>query len=827
MGTGKVKNLILIMVFLFEGFLLSIANGKPSFFIERISTDYNGIAYNGKNILAYGKYGVITYSTDKGESWKQLCLGDSLELLKIINVDTVFYALTPYSILKSTDNGLHWKQRKFFDEPTFKDFTTDGKFFFAISSRAVFRIDVELSQFPETLYQFEFSSLNEIVFLQNYLFCIDSKYFLYRINIATLEVRTFDLHNSILKDNNDVRELSRIKVYNSNIYLLAESAYQNHPLYATPINSHSNIRHTLLRTTDFGESWSIVTKNIRLTKEYQVLNDTVYFLTQTPIINKEDNYFSYSIRYYTVDSTGLEIEINPDEVLDRRIDVYTGGLNDLSVPNTFGVNMFIHIDYGKLIAVGPNKTILMSKNKGLNWNLLSYFKPLVKSNNEIRFLGKDTILVLVDIRPYYFLSIDGGATFLPPKRFIDNFPEAGNFSLGKDGFFFFASKRIFSRSVKIDNYTYRTVYDSTKFEFFYTKDLGNTFSKFTFKRDFIFSNDTFDFDLIALKIFDEKILTTFGGSLNKTSDTIPDSYIYFFDKSFNIIDSIVLRKINFEKFSRKYIIEDTVIYLISNSFIIRGRTAGRLWDTLYSNLSDYNSFYFQYRNYLLILNTKNPQPNKYQYKLLIFNLNNFKMDSVELSPLPLMFFVFKDTIYGRSYDTPILYYFPYGIENMSLYDSIDVAPLLSNDGSFVDKLTNDGDISFFHLLKRVGSGLFATYYDLNLGKIVYETPRFLPVESVKSENGVYLFNYPPYPNPAENIVEVHLLWDKPLFKNELKIEIFDIFGNMILPPAIEFLSMNEYSGIIRIDCSHLSNGTYAISVKTSSKSLLIPFLVLK
>lgn len=801
---------------------------NANFYLERISTDFNGVAYNGRNILAYGKYGIITYSTDKGETWKQICLGDKLEILKIITIDTIFYALTPYSILKSTDNGLNWIQRPFYEEPTFRDFTTDGKLFYIINESAIMRIDVPLQGNLETFYQFEFSSLNEIAYTQNHLFCINNRYFLHKINCYSLDVETIDLHNSVLKDYKEVRELSHIKVVDSKVYILVENIHQKDPLYTQPGSIDFNIRHCLLKSSDLGKTWIIVTKNIRLTKEYQVLKDTVFFMTQKDIQDETDKSFYYSIRYFKIDTIGKELEINPNEILERRIDVYTGEYSDVSVANTFGINMFMKIDESIIIGVGPNKTILLSTNNGQNWRLVSYFKPIVKTKHEIKFISKDSILVLVDVKPYYFLSFDGGATFLPPKRFLQNFPSGGDLFIWDDGNFGFAKREIFSRTVKIDNYKYKTVYDSTLFVIKYTKDIGNSFSSVTFKRDFIFYNDTFSFNIVHLKPYNDKFFIVFGGELSSIVDTIPDSYIYFFDNSFNIIDSFLLKKISLKIFSNKYLIVDTVIYLISNPNLMRGKDLGREWEILYSKLNDYNNFQLKYKTYLIISKSIPINQNQYLFRLLIFNLTNNKMDSVEINPLPLQYFIYNDTIYGFKYRNPILYKFTYGIEKMSLYDSIDISPLLGYDGSFVVNITGYQNIAYFHLLKETGSGLFSTYFELNFAKMVHSSPSILAIEGKEIYHQNYTNKYSPYPIPADKYFVVCI--DNDLNYTsvaKLSAQIYDSFGNKIIEPNFDLLTNYNSCNSLKIDCSSLSNGSYFLVVNLPPKRFFIPFLVIR
>ncbi len=142
------KKILFATLFVFAFVLFnttSVYSNKLRFRLERLSTDFNGVVFNGRVVLAYGKYGIITYSTDQGENWKQISLGDNLDILKIVTIDGNFYALTPYSLLVSTDDGMNWRQKVFFDEPEFKDFTFDTQYFYFVTKNAIYRTDLSLN----------------------------------------------------------------------------------------------------------------------------------------------------------------------------------------------------------------------------------------------------------------------------------------------------------------------------------------------------------------------------------------------------------------------------------------------------------------------------------------------------------------------------------------------------------------------------------------------------------------------------------------------------------------------------------------------------------
>jgi hypothetical protein len=99
------KLITLCIVLIFVSCINSFSDVIP-FTPERMITDFNGVVYNGTNVLCYGNYGIITFSKDRGEHWDQLNIGDKYNIKKIRTLEKTFYGVTEYSIIKSTNNGI-------------------------------------------------------------------------------------------------------------------------------------------------------------------------------------------------------------------------------------------------------------------------------------------------------------------------------------------------------------------------------------------------------------------------------------------------------------------------------------------------------------------------------------------------------------------------------------------------------------------------------------------------------------------------------------------------------------------------------------------------
>ncbi|MCX6147733.1 MAG: hypothetical protein NTW25_10885, partial [Candidatus Kapabacteria bacterium] len=122
---------IILLIFIL---ILPLFSKEPPFKFERMNTDYKGIVYNGVNTICYGNYGIMTYSFDRGEKWKQLNIGDKNNILKIKNIDKDFYGITDNSLIKSTDNGLNWEIKEIIEIKNINQYNQIIDFSFANDS---------------------------------------------------------------------------------------------------------------------------------------------------------------------------------------------------------------------------------------------------------------------------------------------------------------------------------------------------------------------------------------------------------------------------------------------------------------------------------------------------------------------------------------------------------------------------------------------------------------------------------------------------------------------------------------------------------------------
>ncbi|MFH1052498.1 MAG: T9SS type A sorting domain-containing protein [bacterium] len=92
----------------------------------------------------------------------------------------------------------------------------------------------------------------------------------------------------------------------------------------------------------------------------------------------------------------------------------------------------------------------------------------------------------------------------------------------------------------------------------------------------------------------------------------------------------------------------------------------------------------------------------------------------------------------------------------------------------------------------------------------------------------YLYCFPPYPIPATNIVRSLIYWDTSIEIENDDIAVYDIYGNKVSgKEKIKIDKQNTYSGILKWDCSDVSDGMYLIRIIHGTKTWTLKVIVNK
>lgn len=780
--------------------------------IQRLSTDYNGIVTNGNVILVYGNNGVITYSSDNGENWNQLYLGELNQIRKIFYIDGKFYALAPNSIFVGTSDCKIWIQKRFSNEEQFFDFTFVENFFYITAKNKIYKIERELATQPEIFFEFdEFTTLSEIVSLSNFLFIIESEYYIFKIDRETKQIDTIDVHPQQGSFTN--RNLANLKIINSNLYVLMKYSIQSKPEFA-----FENVKHKLIASKDLGKNWEFITDNIRVSKEYLVDNGKIYFLSPK-IIDFTANEKGWNVGYYYIDSNNELMEVNSADTIDKWIPFIKGSGN----LNTFDVVRLNKINDNLLLAVGSNKTILKSLNGGLNWELVSYFKPLssIIVSTKISFLGADSILIFSEREPFLFLSSDRGATFKPLfSKNIPNVPIYPNFIQTDNNSFI-----IFSNYV---TYTEKSYMSDTIFFIFFTNDMRTSFVRKEFKMplDTSFKNVI---PLIGTAFFSstKDTLVIVVSFLAQTPPDPPRLHILF-DRTMNYIGSFYLNS-NYED----YLYEDSAMYTIKGRAVYRSSDLGRNFELIgnllsssyYNNKADYlfNGFI---RNSGKIRNKLILYKNQPQKKWILFlDKSTLQVDSFEVSQYGLVFSI-ADSIFFLNPNE--ILYFKNNDNKISLEGRFDTKSFVSEDLIFQSYEESNNQSYLFFYKPNVGTSLIGDKIsELNIARIALPPGDFLPVDYEPERDDIYIYSSQPFPNPSNSMITINLYWDKLGVSDNITFSLYDIFGKSIDIERYDIIQTSNDSAIVKFDFSLIQNGIYYLSIRVDTKAILFPITIVK
>jgi hypothetical protein len=787
------------------------------FQIERLGTDYNGVIEINNRIIVYGNNGVLTYSDDFGDTWKQINLGEFNNILKIIKDENgLLYALAPTAILFSKDGGNSWTQKTILKNQTMLDFVLRNNVIYFITENSIGVIDKGLKTAPQIFLQFEdFSSFSKCELLDKYLFVIEADYYIYRINLETKQIDTIDVHTKV-KMGSYLRDVSNIKTNGSDLYVLVANKLPSQ-LEAEYIN----IRHLVIKSTNYGNTWEGVTSDIPVTKDFLIENDSSVS-TLAPIcfyFGEKNPYFGVSFvrtkgkeftEYIQRDTTGIWFPY------------YRGGKNI----NKHRISKIARIQDNLIVAVGNNKTILISKDNGANWEMKSFFRPIFEAalgqGYNIQVLQGDTIVVISNTIPFCFYSVDRGTTFLPISReqavlVKSNFSFAWapfSFSPGPFGLISFKP-------------TERSNMSGTLI-LLYSNDLGKSFSKVESPIGYTIYNDS-----VSISIFH-------AGFLYKETNEF-------------LISLVVMPRYNeysgpryvLCRFDDKLRLVDTTLFYFYVSTIFPYSEGLIFSDGTYLyKTSDYgktmaplskfprSSYYIDKNDYVsnIVLGAVKDNILIYEAtpisgRLLKFNLTTNSFDSLPLVKLSSPYLITLNDTALITTESGI-YVFP-DIQND--FTSFDLVPLdyVATGRPLISNLITYGtsDLILTLELEDLAETIdMNTYTPLNLAIVRSERP-YLRVEPEVEKDFVYLFAFPPYPNPAQNWVNVRVYWDSPDPSRDISIDLFDVYGRKFNLPIN--LHEESHNAIVSINTSTLGLGTYYLRINYGYKTIVYPVLIVR
>ncbi len=735
--------------------------------IEPLIIDFLGVTSNNSSIIVYGNGGLILKSNDSGYTWEQKKIFEyTTQILKMKNRNENYFGITNNkSILFSTDNGNSWEIRNYSRSFYDLDFYEDNMVL--LSDSSIIFLDKNFNE--RTALGFSFKIIPKEFIVVGNTFVLPSD---------TGQITIVDIKDQQKSETIDFKKLG-----------LCSNCAVPRNLKESGSDIYVNNDGYILKSPNGGKNWSKLVKSVGI---FDIRNDEIFQL--------EPKYFNISNR---LTSPTLYRNIDTNLVLITK-DTVKRYVKDQSYIK------FRFISDSIVIAVGFNKTIYISRNSGKTWDLIS---NIVSANKEY-WKNKDYGVVFVN-NGQVFTTKNGGVTW-KPQLFTDS--NIVNFS--------------FADLIYLNDYGNCFVFKTggnmkSKTNIMLSNDSGETFVQYNetkINENNIYSRSFF--------IETENKILMF---INSRMDA-PYCMIWTFDKNFNfvssdlifeslsVIDNSIERKKNefsgygFIKSGFNFVLKDTsqIFSIYSKDGIIWSKEylftfMGRFKGFTKASQSEILISVQKYSDSVIIDSTGIPRPLYNESFILRFHINTKSLDTVFKSrrdEYPAEFLNFGEGIYTVAWDK----IFSINKNNLSgsNWDSISTYPY-----KHLYDLYSFSNIAYFS-----ASSPKSNYSIIKIS--------FSDVNSVneQTEISTQLYNFAPYPIPADNKILCNIYWDSRYDINFAKISVYDIAGSAIASEGkISIKQENAISGDIVWDCHDEPNGIYFISITHGDVTRIIPVVV--
>ena len=776
------KNFVLSLLLIVLFPIVNVAENSvfDNFDYYRVTTNYNGSAYNGQSILVYGDAGIIVRSLDGGENWTQINLDDSFRVMSMINIGNDYYGVFDNKyIIKSSDNEKTWEYFDYGITNFYKIIAYNNNLYCMSDSKIIVcnQSGDKIKEYPISID----TSYYDFAIVSDKLYYGSSKVRITEINLINDKTRVLHLTDYGV-------------IYNDNLPMNLFT--DGHTLFF-------NLKNNLYSFD--GEKAKLVFSPIK-SGLYQINNKELFEL--------------YNITFSTENIDSLYfIKINTNNGKPTRINK---NINDRYISYLYFTQLnFITPD--TIIAIGRNKLIYMSYDRGKTWELKSHFDD--------RGIGK---IFMIDKKYSYTVgrsvkfihTSDGGITWLPQKNYTSYFASENRFrNLYNYGTTFFKNN-------KFGFAFYHTLIQKDT-NFFYTHDGGETinqknsneiigyektYSPFNFK---IIENNQQMLFIQPSQLYTRKFTMIFRLSLmleqEKTS-FIDSAQVVFIDTFDNY--KLFALVINY-KYPNNNSYDSIFISLMSS--IDTAVTWQELRD--YNILNDYERLDIVSRidgNVFLFFKNKGEIP----YDL--FKLNIQTMELVKVFTLPNGFQPTQNGVQkvGNKYFISGYYYEKPPNPTGALLENDD----FENNPKDWQMVTPKKRYNGFYLNLKNDSLIYFTSYDsLMQSNVIWFAKSKIKTSvenQIETNSNLYLSN--PSPNPAKEKVRIKLYFNKRYKIEQANIKVYDILGNLVSQKnQFELNSFKDYSAFINWNCNSIKNGVYIISVELGGNRISHPVVIYK
>jgi hypothetical protein len=742
--------------------------GNEYYNIERIGIDLNGVCNNSKIVVAYGTNGIILISNDFGDTWYQKQIfPDSTDINDLILVNDEFVGSGSNFIFKLDKDGNLVNKKDFPDLKSSCNIAANDEYICVLKQKQEIEvIDNDLKTINKIPIDTTLSILDIHIFKNKLYLCTNFSLIITYDLLENYKVEIFDI-----------------------------GKYGN---FAFDLQSDNEFLYGLINNSLYilNEPDNFILKG-KYVENYNVFNNEIYLIK----IGKNNSWSVSWLDFYKINNDLTQTKINLDSI-DRYV-------------NT-SVRDWKYINDNVIIAVGPNKTIYLSKDGGKNWEIKSYFDFKTKSLSNSIWLNRKNGYFTNSSQ--IFRTTNAGSTWLPQKftdTLISHFNHVNGFYMDSTG-----------KGFAYCGYPEYNPDSSKRLNFLFTVDSGNTFKS-------------------------KWILELIGNTTNqfKISKT-PDGYLVIFpfislmshnystnfvvlDSNYSIINYRVLDSLSISCLELK----NNVITAFAEEKRFPNSNGG--FDSLkYWILKSYDS----YKSWVKTLEIKFPNGlhpycqilnNDDAFIWTVETLKNNGNDSTftylywintEKAEMNMIYkgyssknnfiFKYKNGVYISNYNNNILKCSNYSNDNPE-WDSVFF--INSNHSSLLRNLWFDDSI------------LYVMDYYSNLNNIIkLNIDKVTGVSEDIEISKPYIYAEPVYPTPSANYAKIVIYETTEIDIDHANISIYDLFGNRINQKQnIIRYQYDNFKSEIRWDCSNINSGLYIINIDFKTTSICVPVIVVK
>lgn len=743
----------------------------------RVHTHFNGSAYNGRSILVFGDYGIITRSTDGGQNWTQTALPDSFNIKSIVNIGLRYFGvLNRKYAIKSVDNGESFLLYDFGNVNFFKALPYNDNIYF-LSDKKIFVCNANLDVIKEYPIASDTSQIDFTIAGDDLIYTA-GKGKLTVINLLTEKITNVNLQN--LGICNDCPIPTNLFSASNIIYFVLDTALYSYDMANVKLSFTTNqIAHYAASNGELFNIYSFMATDLML--------DSLYFNR----INKSNRTSS---------------RINKTEN-DRYISFLSfNNLNFLSKDT--------------VIAVGNDLLIYISYDRGRTWLLKSHFK---ETANLLRLDSKNAVGTGQYAK--FIKTTDGGITWLPQKNYLKEYTD-NSINRSSTGMFFCKNKDFVIRYYHTNN--------QLENNFAFSKDGGETvfvknsndmigypssmrlFYPSVNKNRIIFplpSSFQVKWKFTMVFRLDDELEVTAYHNMDSAHvlfmDTFGNDELYSFVKYYRMP----------RHDGKQWIFDNTYLSLL------KSEDTAVTWNSL-KDLSFPKSYDLD-RNIEVFRINDNYVFGIWDSTELLKHICKLNINTLELERIHSI----KNYYFGgikKTGGNTYLYSYNYGAEGTE-YELLKNEDFENNPSDW-KKMQPHEKINMFFINVFQDSLVCIYGYD-NRGKqlgVWFAKPKKTTSVEMQAENRNYLYFSAPAPNPAKDYVKAKLFWNQSDDISKAEFTVYNILGNAVSQKSqFEFARLNAYSGEVLWNCRGNESGVYLLTARIGQHTRSISIIVAK